>query len=228
MKKTTIHWLQYILNLPILFVSFFVTSIIASYLMISENWKDHLVFTPQTTTDKGHIYIIDTFIYAFKIEPIAATIFILSAIYLIGIIITRWLYWRKNKIGFIGLQLMIVIPIFIYTLLVAHSEGTMIIVEENWEKYLVFSPKSITDTNQIYYIDRLLYGIQKLPIFGTIFILSFLYIIGLIVSKVSYKIRFHKNRNTWGATRAAITYPSCNFYFCYFTIVIYCPWSLTL
>lgn len=164
--------------------------------MISEDWKDHLVFTPQTITDTGHIYEIDKFIYAFKIEPIAATIFILSAIYLIGIIITRWLYWRKNKIGFIGLQLMIVLPIFLYTLLVTHSTGAIIAVEKNWEKYLVFSPKSITDVNQIYYIDRLLYASQKSPISSTIFILSFLYIIGLIVSKIFTQIRFRKNLNT--------------------------------
>lgn len=161
--------------------------------MISENWKDHLVFTPQTTTDKGHIYIIDTFIYAFKIEPIAATIFILSAIYLIGIIITRWLYWRKNKIGFIGLQLMIAIPVFLYTLLVTHSISTMIATEQNWNKYVVFSPKSITDINEIYYIDRMLYAFQKSPIFSAVFILTFLYIVGLIGAKISYHIRLRKN-----------------------------------
>ncbi|KYG37664.1 DUF4306 domain-containing protein [Bacillus gaemokensis] len=70
------------LTFPFLLISFFVTSIIASYLMISEDWKDHLVFTQQVTTNTEHIYEIDKFLYAFKIEPIAVTIFILSTLYL--------------------------------------------------------------------------------------------------------------------------------------------------
>jgi len=196
MNKTVLHWLQYVIILPILFFSLFITSWTASYLSISEDWKQHIVFTPQTAEDSNQIYEIDKLLYAFKYNPVFTTIFVLSIVYLIGIMIIRWLYWRKHKTGLIGLQLMIVLPIFLYTLLVTHSTGAIIAVEKNWEKYLVFSPKSITDVNQIYYIDRLLYASQKSPISSTIFILSFLYIIGLIVSKIFTQIRFRKNLNT--------------------------------
>lgn len=223
MNKTVLHWLQYIFILPILFFSLFITSWTASYLTISEDWKEHLVFTPKTAEGSNQIYKIDKLLYAFKYSPVFTTIFVLSIIYLIGIMITRYLYYRKYKTGFIGLQLMIVLPIFLYTLLVTHSIGTMIAVEKNWEKYLVFSPASITDVNQIHYIDKLLYTLQKSPTSCIIFILSFLYIIGLIVFKIFTQMRFHKRINTWGDT-----HPSRDFYFCYFTIIIYCFGNLTL
>ncbi|PEY44758.1 hypothetical protein CN354_00145 [Bacillus cereus] len=195
MNKTVLHWLQYVIILPILFFSLFITSWTASYLSISEDWKQHIVFTPQTAEDSNQIYEIDKLLYAFKYNPVFTTIFVLSIVYLIGIMITCWLYWRKHKTGLIGLQLMILLPIFLYTLLVTHSTGTMIVIEENWKKYIVFSPKSITDLNQIYYIDRLLYAFQKSPIISTIFILTFLYITGLVVTKISHQIRLRKNIN---------------------------------
>lgn len=193
MPKTVLHWLQYVIILPILFFVLFITSWTASYLSISEDWKQHLVFTPKTVQDSNQIYEIDKLLYAFKYNPIFTTIFVASIVYLIGIIISRWLYWRKHKTGWIGLQLMIAIPVFLYTLLVTHSISTMIATEQNWSKYVVFSPKSITDINEIYYIDRMLYAFQKSPIFSAVFILTFLYIVGLIGAKISYHIRLRKN-----------------------------------
>ncbi|WP_410983279.1 DUF4306 domain-containing protein [Bacillus cereus] len=195
MHKTIFHWLQYVIILPILFFSLFITSWTASYLSISEDWKQHIVFTPKTTESSQQVYEIDKLLYAFKYNPVSTTVFVLSVVYLLGIILTRWLYWKKHKTGFIGLQLMIILPIFLYTLLVTHSTSTMIAIEENWKKYLFFSPKSITDFNQIYYIDRLLYAFQKSPIISTVFILTFLYMTGLVVTKISRQIRLRKNIN---------------------------------
>ncbi|MDM5189265.1 DUF4306 domain-containing protein [Bacillus sp. DX4.1] len=192
MSKTVIHWLQYIIILPILFFSLFITSWTASYLSISEDWKNHLVFTPKTADNANQIYEIDKLLYAFKYNPPFTTIFVLSIVYLIGIIIVRTLYWRKNKTGLFSLQLMILLPIFLYTLLVTNSMGAMIYGEEDWKNSLVFSPKTITDTNQIYYIDRLIYVFQHHPIFSTIFVLTFLYIIVLFVIKISCQIRLNK------------------------------------
>lgn len=195
MNKTVFHWLQYVIILPILFFSLFITSWTASYLSISEDWKQHIVFTPKTTKSPHQVYEIDKLLYAFKYNSVSTTVFVLSVFYLVGIIITRWLYWKKHKTGFIGLQLMIILPIFLYTLLVTHSTSTMIAIEEKWKKHLVFSPKSITDFNQIYYIDRLLYAFQKSPIISTVFILTFLYTTGLVVTKISRQIRLRKNIN---------------------------------
>ncbi|MCI0765166.1 DUF4306 domain-containing protein [Bacillus sp. TL12] len=195
MHKTIFHWLQYVIILPILFFSLFITSWTASYLSISEDWKQHIVFTPKITESSQQVYEIDKLLYAFKYNPVSTTVFVLSIVYLLGIILTRWLYWKKHKTGFIGLQLMIILPIFLYTLLVTHSTSTMIAIEENWKKYLLFSPKSITDFNQIYYIDRLLYAFQKSPIISTVFILTFLYMTGLVVTKISRQIRLRKNIN---------------------------------
>ncbi|MEY8349455.1 DUF4306 domain-containing protein [Bacillus cereus] len=195
MNKTFFHWLQYIIILPILFFSLFITSWTASYLSISEDWKQHIVFTPKTTENSHQVYEIDKLLYAFKYNPVFTTVFILSIVYLIGIIIARSLYWRKHKTGLTGLQLMILLPIFLYTLLVTHSTGTMIIMEGNWKEHLVFSPRSITDLNQIYYIDKLLYAFQKSPIISTIFILTFLYMTWLIITKIARQIRLRKNIN---------------------------------
>ncbi|MDZ5606782.1 DUF4306 domain-containing protein [Bacillus pseudomycoides] len=195
MNKTILHWLQYVIILPILFFSLFITSWTASYLSISEDWKQHIVFTPKTTERSNQVYEIDKLLYAFKYNPVFTTVFILSIVYLVGIIIARWLYWGKYKTGLIGLQLMIMLPLFLYTLLVTHSTGTTIAIEENWKKYLIFSPKSITDLNQIYYIDKLLYALQKSPIISTVFILTFLYVTGLVVTTISRQIRLRKNIN---------------------------------
>ncbi|MDM5155752.1 DUF4306 domain-containing protein [Bacillus sp. DX1.1] len=192
MSKTVIHWLQYIIILPILFFSLFITSWTASYLSISEDWKKHLVFTPKTADNSNQIYEIDKLLYAFKYNPPFTTICVLSIVYLIGIIIVRALYWRKNKTGLFSLQLMILLPIFLYTWLVTNSMGAMIYGEEDWKNYLVFSPKTITDTNQIYYIDRLIYVFQHSPIFSTIFVLTFLYIIVLFGIKISRRIHLNK------------------------------------
>ncbi|WP_235676700.1 MULTISPECIES: DUF4306 domain-containing protein [Bacillus cereus group] len=171
------------------------TSWTASYLSISEDWKQHLIFTPKTTENSHQVYEIDKLLYAFQYNPVFTTVFILSIVYLIGIIIARSLYWRKHKTGLTGLQLMILLPIFLYTLLVTHSTGTMIVMEGNWKKYLVFSPRSITDLNQIYYIDKLLYAFQKSPIISTVFILTFLYMTWLIITKIARQIRLRKNIN---------------------------------
>lgn len=73
--------------------SFFLTSWAGSYIMIDENWKNHIVFTPEKATEPQQIYEIDKFIYAFKTDPLLSMVCVLSFLTLIGFIV----FWISKK-----------------------------------------------------------------------------------------------------------------------------------
>ncbi|MEI4804482.1 MULTISPECIES: DUF4306 domain-containing protein [unclassified Bacillus (in: firmicutes)] len=85
--------LIFIILLPVFFYTYVATSWTGSYIMLEENWKKHIVFTPETATESQQIYEIDKFIYAFKYQPIISIVCILSFLILIGIIIS----WISRK-----------------------------------------------------------------------------------------------------------------------------------
>ncbi|MGG3640249.1 DUF4306 domain-containing protein [Bacillus gobiensis] len=84
-----IRVLVFLVMIPIFSFSLFFTSWTGSYLMISEDWKDHVVFTPKTVTDPENIFEIDKFLYAYQIQPIMSLACLLSFFILSGILI----YW---------------------------------------------------------------------------------------------------------------------------------------
>ncbi|WP_191561093.1 DUF4306 domain-containing protein [Metabacillus idriensis] len=84
----------FIFLLPVFGCSYFLVSWTASYLMISEDWKERLVFTPKTASKPDQIYEIDKLLYAFKIEPILFFICLVSLVLLIGIAV----FWMKDFI----------------------------------------------------------------------------------------------------------------------------------
>ncbi|QNK89582.1 DUF4306 domain-containing protein [Sporosarcina sp. resist] len=73
--------------------SFFLTSWSGSYIMIEEDWKNHIVFTPEKVTEPQQIYEIDKFVYAFKIDPLLSMVCVLSFLTLIGFIV----FWISKK-----------------------------------------------------------------------------------------------------------------------------------
>ncbi|QDP41613.1 DUF4306 domain-containing protein [Radiobacillus deserti] len=73
--------------------SFFLTAVTGSHLGYSENWKEHLTFTPQTAHGPQHIFEIDKFIYAFNIQPFITIIFLSSFAVLAGLFIS----WVKKR-----------------------------------------------------------------------------------------------------------------------------------
>ncbi|WP_226665270.1 DUF4306 domain-containing protein [Metabacillus litoralis] len=94
--------LLFIILLPVFLYCFYATSWSASYLMVEEDWKNQIVFTPNTNSDPQQIYEVDKFIYAFKIQPMISVICVLSFVGLISII-TLWiinnLKSKTNKIA---------------------------------------------------------------------------------------------------------------------------------
>lgn len=81
--------------IPIFVFSFLATSWTGSYIMITQGWKEEIVFTPKTVTDPQQIYEVDKFLYAFNSDPMTSILCILSFLILIVIII----YWISKKFG---------------------------------------------------------------------------------------------------------------------------------
>ncbi|EJV88964.1 hypothetical protein IG9_03894 [Bacillus cereus HuA2-9] len=54
LKRTMLFWAQYILVLPILFLTFMFTGFVGSQLMIGAD-KQHFIFTPQNATEYSQI-----------------------------------------------------------------------------------------------------------------------------------------------------------------------------
>ncbi|MBM7604898.1 hypothetical protein JOC75_002902 [Metabacillus crassostreae] len=75
------------LSLVLIFgYTFFFTSWTASYLAYEDDWKSKLTFTPTTVTDPQKIYVIDQFLYAFKIQPIISLIFLFTTLCLVSLL----------------------------------------------------------------------------------------------------------------------------------------------
>lgn len=88
--------ITFILLLPIFAYSFFATSWTGSYIMLEENWKKHIIFTPMNATDPKQIYEIDKFFYALKYQPIITIACIISFLILLSIIVT-WIIKKFNN-----------------------------------------------------------------------------------------------------------------------------------
>lgn len=67
-------------------------------------------------------------------------------------------------------------------------------LEENWKSHTVFTPEKATGPQQIYEVDKFIYAFKYQPIMSIVCVLSFLVIIGLIVSWFRNKFR-HKTKS---------------------------------
>ncbi len=181
LKRTMLFWAQYSLALPIFFLTFMFTSFTGSQLMIDAD-QQHFVFTPQNATDYSQINEIDKLLFAFSVQPFVTIVCLLSIVYVLTLIIFQIIECKKQRKILHSLQYMILIPIFLYLWL-----GTMefsavnLTWIDNWKDYLIFTPATITNEEGIYMIDRFLYKFRMLPIQSTVLILSFLYMLILIV-----------------------------------------------
>ncbi|PFN28955.1 DUF4306 domain-containing protein [Bacillus cereus] len=181
LKKNMLFWAQYILVLPIFFITFMFTSFTGSQLMIGAD-KQHFVFTPQNATDYSQINEFDKLLFAFSVQPLVTIVCLLSIVYVLTLIVFQIIECKKQRKILHSLQYMILIPIFLYVWL-----GTMkfsavnLTWIDNWRDYLIFTPATITNEEDIYMIDKFLYKFRMLPIQSTVLILSFLYMLILIV-----------------------------------------------
>ncbi|AUJ24882.1 MULTISPECIES: DUF4306 domain-containing protein [Virgibacillus] len=96
MKKTVI------LFLIVLFISVytcFLTYWSGSYVVLDPNWQEQTVLTPESVQDPRDIYVIDKWIYAFKMYPVRSITFLLSASGVIGFctyFVRKFIRKRKN------------------------------------------------------------------------------------------------------------------------------------
>ncbi|PEB51930.1 hypothetical protein CON65_19070 [Bacillus pseudomycoides] len=171
LKRTMLFWGQYILVLPIFFITFMFTSFVGSQLMIGAD-KQHFVFTPQNATDYSQINEIDKLRFAFSIQPFVTIVFLLSIVYVLTLIVFQIIECKKQRKILHSLQYMILIPIFLYlwlgTMQFSAVDLTWI---DNWKDHLIFAPTTITNEQDIYMIDRFLYKFRMLPIQSTVLIL---------------------------------------------------------
>lgn len=177
MQRNILFWSQYILVLPILFITFIFTGVVGSQLMISDA-KEHFVFTPQNATEYSQISEIDKLLFAFSIQPVVTIVFLLSIVYVLTLIVFQIIECKKKRNILHTLQYMVLIPIFLYLWLGIMQFSA---VSLTWIDYLIFTPSTITNEQDIYTIDKFLYKFRMLPIPSTVLILSFLYLLILIV-----------------------------------------------
>jgi len=176
-----LFWAQYILVLPILLLTFMFTGFVGSQLMIGAD-KQYFIFTPQNATEYSQISEIDKFLFSFSIQPAVTIVFLLSIVYVLTLLVFQIMECKKQRKILHSLQYMILIPIFLYVWL-----GTMkfsavdLTWIDNWKDYLIFTPATITNEQDIYMIDKFLYKFRMLPIRSTVLILSFIYMLILIV-----------------------------------------------
>ncbi|PEW77974.1 hypothetical protein CN424_15705 [Bacillus cereus] len=181
LKRTMLFWAQYILVLPILLLTFMFTGFVGSQLMIGAD-KQYFIFTPQNATEFSQISEIDKFLFSFSIQPAVTIVFLLSIVYVLTLLVFQIMECKKQRKILHSLQYMILIPIFLYVWL-----GTMkfsavdLTWIDNWKDYLIFTPATITNEQDIYMIDKFLYKFRMLPIRSTVLILSFIYMLILIV-----------------------------------------------
>ncbi|MGF2714031.1 MULTISPECIES: DUF4306 domain-containing protein [Bacillus cereus group] len=181
LRGNILSWSQYILVLPILFITFIFTGVVGSQLMISDA-KEHFVFTPQNATEYSQISEIDKLLFSFSIQPFVTIVFLLSIVYLLTIIVFRIIECKKQRKVLHSVQYMILIPIFLYLWLgMMQFSAVDLAWIDNWKDYLIFTPTTITSEQDIYTIDKFLYKFRMLPIPSTVLILSFLYLLILIV-----------------------------------------------
>ncbi|MGH0948465.1 DUF4306 domain-containing protein [Bacillus mycoides] len=176
-----LFWAQYILVLPILFLTFMFTGFVGGQLMIGAD-KQHFIFTPQNATEYSQISEIDKLLFAFSIQPVVTIVFLLSIVYVLTLIVFQIIECKKEKKILHSLQYMVLIPIFLYLWLgIMQFSAVDLTWIDNWQEHLIFTPTTITNEQDIYMIDKFLYKFRMLPIPSTVLILSFLYLLILIV-----------------------------------------------
>ncbi|MBJ7986637.1 DUF4306 domain-containing protein [Bacillus cereus] len=181
LQRNILFWSQYILVLPILFITFIFTGVVGSQLMISDA-KENFVFTPQSVTDYSQIYEIDKLLFSFSIQPFVTIVFLLLIVYLLTLIVFQIIECKKQRKVLHSVQYMILIPIFLYLWLgMMQFSAVDLAWIDNWKDYLIFTPTTITSEQDIYMIDRFLYKFRIFPIQSTVLILSFLYLLILIM-----------------------------------------------
>ncbi|MGG0300729.1 DUF4306 domain-containing protein [Bacillus albus] len=181
LKRTMLVWAQYILVLPILLLTFMFTGFVGSQLMIGAD-KQHFIFTPQNATEYSHISEIDKLLFSFSIQPVVTIVFLLSILYVLTLLVFQIIECKKQRKILHSLQYMILIPIFIYLWLgITQFSAVSLTWIDNWKDYLIFTPTTITNEQDIYMVDKFLYKFRMLPIRSTVLILSFIYMLILIV-----------------------------------------------
>ncbi|WP_254865157.1 DUF4306 domain-containing protein [Bacillus cereus] len=157
------------------------TGFVGSQLMIGAD-KQHFIFTPQNATEYSQISEIDKLLFAFSIQPVVTIVFLLSIVYVLTLIVFQIIECKKGKKILHSLQYMVLIPIFLYLWLgIMQFSAVDLTWIDNWQEHLIFTPTTITNEQDIYTIDKFLYKFRMLPIPSTVLILSFLYLLILIV-----------------------------------------------
>ncbi|HDR7795189.1 TPA: DUF4306 domain-containing protein [Bacillus luti] len=181
MKRTLLFWSQYILVLPILCITFLFTGFVGSQLMIGDA-KEHFVFTPQSVTDYSQIYEIDKLLFSFSVQPLVTTVFLLSVVYVVTLIVFQIIECRKQKKVLHSIQYMILVPIFLYLWFGTMDFSAIHLTSvDNWKDYLVFTPTTIVNEQDVYMIDKFLYKFRMIPVQTTALTISFLYLLTLLV-----------------------------------------------
>ncbi|MGN4448044.1 DUF4306 domain-containing protein [Bacillus cereus group sp. MYBK79-1] len=181
LKRTMLFWAQYILVLPILLLTFMFTGFVGSQLMIGAD-KQYFIFTPQNATEYSQISEIDKLLFSFSIQPVVTIVFLLSIVYVLTLLVFQIIECKKQRKILHSLQYMILIPIFIYLWLgITQFSAVSLTWIDNWKDYLIFTPATITNEQDIYMVDKFLYKFRMLPIRSTVLILSFIYMLILIV-----------------------------------------------
>ena len=181
LKRTMLFWAQYILVLPILLLTFMFTGFVGSQLMIGAD-KQHFIFTPQNVTEYSQISEIDKLLFSFSIQPVVTIVFLLSIVYVLTLLVFQIIECKKQRKILHSLQYMILIPIVIYLWLgITQFSAVSLTWIDNWKDYLMFTPATITNEQDIYMVDKFLYKFRMLPIRSTVLILSCIYLLILTV-----------------------------------------------
>lgn len=79
------------------------------------------------------------------------------------------------------LSFIILIPIFAITFISTSWTGSYLMLADNWQQQIVYTPKTATSPKQIYDVDKFLYAFNTQPFEAVICVLSFVLIIGIII-----------------------------------------------
>ncbi|WP_173106135.1 DUF4306 domain-containing protein [Bacillus sp. KH172YL63] len=93
-----LKFIVFILMIPVFLYSFFSVSWTGSNIMLEEDWKSLIVFTPQTAATPQEIYDIDKLLYAFQYQPLMSGAFVVSFLFLMGCIVF-WMIKRLRRRG---------------------------------------------------------------------------------------------------------------------------------
>ena len=157
------------------------TGFVGSQLMIGAD-KQHFIFTPQNATEYSQISEIDKLLFSFSIQPVVTIVFLLSIVYVLTLFIFQIIECKKQRKILHSLQYMILIPIVIYLWLgITQFSAVSLTWIDNWKDYLMFTPATITNEQDIYMVDKFLYKFRMLPIRSTVLILSCIYLLILTV-----------------------------------------------